>query len=293
MDLLIGVITGLGAATLILGVVVISSKRDQSPKKYASLPLLSFVLVFVPLAFLDIGIEEALDALQRFVNYPSDIVKVFESYSPDCETLGEKCTYCETERARAIQDARAYSLPSVDNLNDAVDGYKSYTYGFGALAAGLGIAVVAFTYLGQKTAGRIAGGATSVIIPVEALVFVALGLLLYYVCDEYVDLEKLPSDARWFVDASVENDASSRPWVVDMDTFLKDCDAPPEVRRALQPGALEKEYEDLRRALCEHIADASVAAGALLQAGVLAWFLAIYFSKNDSSSVSRIGKLVF
>lgn len=307
----IGIVSGvLALVVAVLGLVIWCVTRNKDATLYrASFALAALVFVFIPLSTLDEHIGSLLDTLEDFANYPRTVEAAYRAYTPDCGQLQSDCAFCKAERTAAADVARDYQISGVDDLRDGVDQYRVWLYWFGGIVVAIGGAIVLFALLfsgsrakwkwvskyTSSTGGFFLGGI--------GLLLLTVGLLLYHLCDTYVNVDSLGSEARWFVDPAADNDASGRPWLEDLASFNTRCtDATDDVKRVNNPGALAGEYNSLEDALCTGMSASLVAAGAVIIGALVAWEVAllVFFyrpslgpgSQNEGRS-DRINMLLF
>ena len=163
----------------------------------------------------------------------------------------------------------------VDDARDAIDEYRPYVYVIAGAIFGTGAVVAAAACTRKRIFATVVNIPMGLVLSTVFALFLAMGLALETICDEYVNKDELDATVRWFVDPSVSNTEANRPWLTnsDLEAFLDECEqeAPALVLRALRPGALEGAYDDFKDAACSDVPEAFYGTSAVVGASYFLW----------------------
>lgn len=257
---------GIPVIAAVGGVVVF--KRSKKAEWKARLPLAATVLVIIPVVLLSLAIEDALDALHEFLEYPKVVDRAFAEHEP----ATSQCTDFKYE----VRNVTAtYEIPDVSNVTDRVDEYKVAFIYAGALVVVAALAGIATARCGPK---RFADILSSVVLLLYLTVVIALAVVISVGCTEYLDKSKLDGEVRWFVDTSAE--VSAQPWFDNITAFLDDCfnSSSDAIQRAVNPGALADSYDSLKTAVCTRCVNALYGKGGVVVAAYLGFLGALWLS---------------
>ena len=287
---------------LVVGVVSCIYVLKGSTKKgnLASGALLLILFIFVPLQSLNESIDVVIDQLKQFVDYPKVVNKAFKGYAPNCTLLAANCTFCKLEQEAAVDVTDTYHISDVDTYDEYTNQIDPYVIGIGLVVSAVSALVIVLSqkWLGciphanviNRTWSFIAG----LILSLLGVFFVALNMTLGYLCNKYYNKESLDSDVQWFVDSSVQNTDSVRPWIGNIADFKKKCtDVTPEVIKVTSPGALEDTYDKIHGELCNQIPMYFLGVGIVILVSVISWEIILIgisirysdIAKPDSSNI--------
>jgi len=255
-----------------------------------SLPLLGLVAVFFPLWQADLAFQSAFDAIQSVVDYPGAVINSMKAYKSNQ-------TICNVTANKIASEAFDYTFPNdVDDARDAIDEYRPYVYVIAGAIFGTGAVVAAAACTRNRIFATVVNIPMGHVISTAFALFLAMGLALETICDEYVNKDELDATVRWFVDPSANNTEANRPWLTDLglDAFLDECEqeAPALVLRALRPGALEGAYDDFKDAACSDVPEAFYGTSAVVGASYFLWLAFVahavvvrFLNKKESEEI--------
>lgn len=294
---------GVVAGGVALGVTAVASIGTgilalyRRPNWKHALALVASAFVFLPLFFFDKALEDALDAIEKFLGYPGKVYDLFLAYKPEGSPL------CTIRRNEALNETGNYEIPDVDDVRQYVDDYRPFIYVIAAVVTGL--AMVTVLLARWPAPARLGIGSSVLSATVFSVVFAAfvgLAFAIRQLCDEHASKDELDDQVRWFVDSTVPNDGS-RPWVNGLDAFLNECggEISQALNRTLYPGALEPEFDTLHTALCTDLPASFDGTWAVVGATVFLWLgLSVYYSlqissksKQEKLAQIKLGGLIF
>lgn len=263
-----------GAYVWLVGIPVVVAvgafivfKRSEKADWKARLPLAITVLVIIPIVLLSVSIEDALDALHEFLEYPQVVDRAFAEHEPNTSV----CTEFKYE----VRNVTAtYEIPDVSGVTDRVDEYKVAFIYAGALVVVAALAGIATARCGPK---RFADILSSVVLLLYLTVVISLAVVISVGCTEYLDKSKLDGEVQWFVDTSAE--VSAQPWFNNITAFLDDCfdSSSDAIQRAVNPGALADSYDSLETAVCTRCVNALYGKGGIVVFSYLGFLSALWF----------------